>query len=287
MTTLIHVFLPMCIAIMMLSLGLGLTIRDFTRVVQYPKAFLTGLACQFLLAPLMAFGVIQIFGLSGGIAVGFMLLAACPGGAVSNLITKFGRGNVALSVSLTSVSSLMCAVTIPLVLSFAIGFFMADQGGPFDVGRIATNAAIVCVVPICIGILIRHRSVALADRLGQLFAKVSALLLAVIIIAAVAGNISLFLDNVWVLGGALVSLIVVMVGAGYAVSRAAGLGQQNARTISIETGIQNGAFGISVAGMLAQGTAGFSDYALASALYGVMMYFFILPLAWYYRRTPF
>ncbi|WP_417267606.1 bile acid:sodium symporter family protein [Celeribacter baekdonensis] len=280
-----RIFLPLAIATMMLSLGLGLTVADFTRLLRHPKAFVCGFTGQLLLAPLATFALITIFGLSGKIAVGFMLLSACPGGGVSNIITKFGQGDVALSVSLTSVSSLLSMLTIPLVLNWSIGYFMGDIAFVFQQSAIVMTTFIICAGPILLGMFIRGISAEKAENWGAILTKVSAGFLLIIIIAAVTVSWPLFIENLWFLGGMLTALGLTLATIGYILPAALGLGSRCARTISIEVGIQNGALGISIAALLSNGASEIGDYALASALYGVMMYFFIIPLAYIFRIT--
>lgn len=283
MDSAVHLFLPIAIGLMMLSLGLGLTVQDFGRVVQWPKAFLVGLACQFLMFPLIAFGVVKGFGLTGSLAVGVMLLASCPGGSTSNLFTKFVRGNVALSISLTSVSTLASVVTVPFILKWSEHHFLASGPIFLDLKGLAGRAFLLSVLPIMLGIAIRHVAPALAQRAGRVLTKVTIGLLAVIIVGAVMGNWTPFVANLWRLGGALASLFFLLVAFGLFVPLAMGLGVREAKTVSIELGVQNGAFGITIATLLTQTSAGFNDYSLASAIYGVLVYFAILPVLFGYR----
>ncbi len=283
----VHIFLPIAVGLMMLSLGLGLTIGDFKRVILWPKAFLVGLACQILLFPLVAFAVIKTFDITGSIAVGIMLLAACPGGSTSNLFTKFARGNVALSISLTSVSTLLSVVTISLVLKWSEYYFLGSDSIFLNISTIAIRAFLLTALPIMVGILIRHRRPDLAQRAEQFLTKVAATLLVIIIVGAVIANWAPFIENLWLLGGALTTLFVSLVAISLAVPLMLGLDMHHAKTISIEIGVQNGALGITVATLLTHGTTGFNDYSLASAIYGVLVYFTIIPVVLWYRGVKF
>lgn len=279
----VHIFLPMAVGLMMLSLGLGLTIRDFTRVFLWPKAFLIGLSCQILLFPLVAFVIIQAFGMTGSIAVGIMLLASCPGGSTSNLFTKFARGNVALSVSLTSISTLLSVVSVALVLKWSEQYFMGNEPIFVDVSTIAIRALLLTALPVMIGMLIRHFREDLALKAEQVLTKVAAVLLVIIIVGAVTANWTRFIENLWLLGGALTMLFICVIVISLVVPLMFGLDMHHAKTISIEVGVQNGAFGITVATLLTHGTTGFNDYSLASAIYGVLVYFTIIPVIFWYR----
>lgn len=283
MDLVIHIFLPLAVGIIMLSLGLGLTIRDFTRIVRWPKAFFVGLACQITLLPVAAFCIIKAFGITGGVAVGVMLLASCPGGNVSNLFTKFARGNVALSISLTAISSLLSVITIPVVLKWSESHFLQSDTIFLDLTGVASRAFLLSVLPIIIGVSLRHLRPAFADKAGRVLTKVAVALLAIIIIGAVIGNWQPFIENLWLLGTSMVTLFFLLTGIGLILPLALGLDLNDAKTISIEAGIQNGALGITVATLLTQTMSGFNDYSLASAIYGVLVYFTITPLVLWYR----
>ncbi|SNY89897.1 bile acid:Na+ symporter, BASS family [Cohaesibacter sp. ES.047] len=283
MDLVIRVFLPIAVGIIMLSLGLGLSTKDFTRIVKWPKSFFVGLACQMVMIPVISFAVVTAFGITGKIAVGVMLLAACPGGNTSNLFTKFARGNVALSISLTSVSSLLSVITVPVVLKWSEYYFMENTAVFHDLRGIALRAFLLSVLPILIGIYLRHVATTFADRAGVILTKVSILLLLIIIIGAVVGNWTSFVENLQLLGGSLTALFFLLTALSFLVPLALGCDRQHAKTISIETGVQNGALGITVATLLTHNTTGFNDYALASAIYGVLVYFAICPVLLWFR----
>lgn len=286
MDVLIQILLPLTIAIMMLSLGLGLSPAHFAQIAHCPKAFWSGLLMQIFTGPCVAFVVVTAFNLAGGIAVGFMILGACPGGGVSNLITKFGRGNVALSVALTAASTLSCALTVPLIVGWSIVYFMDDTRtlASIPMNDIVVRTFLTCIVPIGLGLTARAILPRFAVPAEEILTKVSAVLLALIIIGAIAASWTLFIDYAWLLGAALISMGAALTCVGFLMSYFLNLPPECARTISIELGIQNGAFGIAIAALLHTGGTGFGDSALASALYGVLMYFFIVPLALWYRR---
>lgn len=283
MDIVVRVFLPIAVGIIMLSVGLGLTTKDFTRIIRWPKSFFVGLACQILLFPLVAFGIVLIFGLSGSIAVGVMLLASCPGGNTSNLFTKFAHGNVALSVSLTAVSSLLSVATVPIIVKWAELYFMNSSTVFLDLRGIALRASLLTMLPVTIGMAIRHFSPTFANKAAIVTSRLSILLLLVIIIGAVIGNWGPFVENLLLLGGVLTSLFFLLTLLSLIIPLALGVGKDNAKTISIETGVQNGALGITVAALLTHGAPGFNDFSLASAIYGVLVYFAIFPVIVWYR----
>lgn len=285
MGLLIEYILPMIIFLMIFSLGLTLTVRDFTRFLRHPRPILIGLLCQFLAAPCLVFALVTIFGLDGYLAMGFIILAACPGGGVSNLIVKFSNGDVPLSVSLTSVSNLLSCITLPVLLSIAASHFLTDDFQSYNATQTAVRGFLLCTLPVTLGIALRRYRPHLAARIEPSLSQCALVLLVAVIVGAVGTSWGLFIDNFVSLGGILVVLLVAMPATGYVVARLMRASRQTARTISIETGVQNGAFGIAI-GAYIQPQSGFSEATLAPALYGVTMYFSVLVLAKLYRSYP-
>jgi BASS family bile acid:Na+ symporter len=268
----------------MFSLGIGLTGADFLRILQRPLAFCVGAFNQVILLPLVVFGCIWAFGVSGVMAVGLMILAACPGGVTSNVIAKWARGDVALSVSLTAVISLASVITVPTILAFALNRFLDSDAPQVDITQTAVTMFLLTVVPILLGLSLRRFAPSLTQRIEPVVSVIATVLFALIIVAAIAANWSLFVTNVQVLGPVLLTLLVLLTLVGFVVPRLLGRTQREAKTISIETGVQNGTLGIAVATLLVSDGAGISPYALPSAIYGVFMYLIIVPVLLIYRR---
>ena len=151
MDVLISVVLPLGLAFIMFTLGVGLTPADFARVGQRPLAFFIGALNQSILLPLVTFICVLAFGIRAEMAVGFMILAACPGGVTSNVISKLAKGDVALSVSLTAVISLASVVTVPLILGLSMGYFMGDAAPAIDITKTAVTMFVLTVVPVTLG----------------------------------------------------------------------------------------------------------------------------------------
>lgn len=284
MDILVSVVLPLGLAFIMFSLGVGLTVGDFVRVGQRPVAFLVGAFNQVLLLPIVTYFLVIAFGISGEIAVGFMILAACPGGVTSNLIARLAKGDVALSVSLTAVISLASMITVPIILGFALNQFMGESAPQINIASAALTVFALTVVPIVIGLILRKYFTQTMIRIEPLLSKIAVALFVLIIAAALAANWALFVANVWLLGPALVTLLAVLTAIGYFVPRLLGRTRSEAKTISIETGVQNGTLGIAIAAIIVGGGTGFSAYALPSAVYGLAMYLIILPVIFIYRR---
>ena len=284
MEILVTVVLPLGLAFIMFSLGIGLTGADFLRILQRPLAFCVGAFNQVILLPLVVFVCIWAFGLSGSMAVGLMILAACPGGVTSNVIAKWARGDVALSVSLTAVISLASVITVPAILAFALSRFLESDAPQIDIAQTAVTMFLLTVVPIVLGLSFRRFAPNLTQRIEPVVSVIATVLFALIIVSAIAANWSLFVTNVQVLGPVLLTLLVLLTLVGFFVPRLLGRTQREAKTISIETGVQNGTLGIAVATLLVSDGTGISPYALPSAIYGVFMYLIIVPVLLIYRR---
>ncbi|WP_254796876.1 bile acid:sodium symporter family protein [Sulfitobacter albidus] len=284
MDTLINVVLPISLAIIMLSLGIGLTVADFRRVATRPRGFAVGAACQLVLLPVAAYAVVRAFGLGPELAVGVMLIALCPGGVTSNMLSRLARGDVALSVSLTAVISLVSVLTVPILAAWAVVHFMGDAAPAVNVTALGIAMFVITALPVALGVLIRHFAPGFANRAEPVLTRVATVLFVVIVLAALAGNWSLFVDNLPRLGPALMTLNVVLMLAGLGIAAALGLGRQAARTVSIETGVQNATLGITLAALISGQSEGFSTMALPAAVYGITMYLVALPFVAWFRR---
>lgn len=283
MNILLDVVLPLALAIIMFSLGIGLTLGDFARVVQRPLAFLVGAVCQVLLLPLVAYALLMAFSIDGALAVGVMLLAFCPGGVTSNIISKLAKGDVALSVTLTAVISLAGILTVPVLTVWSINTFMGTDAPPVSITGLAVAVFLITTLPVALGVLTRHVAPGFATRAERPMTLLASVLFAIIVIAALAANWSLFAQNVVRIGQVLISLNLVMLGVGLLLAMLAGLGWSERKTISIEAGIQNGTLGIALGGLIAGGE-GFGELAIPSAVYGITMYLVSVPFVAWYRR---
>jgi BASS family bile acid:Na+ symporter len=281
---LISVVLPLGLAFIMFTLGVGLTPADFARVGQRPLAFFIGALNQGILLPLVTFICVLAFGIRAEMAVGFMILAACPGGVTSNVISKLAKGDVALSVSLTAVISLASVVTVPLILGLSMGYFMGDAAPKIDITKTAVTMFALTVVPVTLGLGARAMAPAAMTRAEPKLSAVATILFAVIVLAALAANWALFVENIVVIGPALLVLLAALTTIGFVVPRLLGRSVTEAKTISVETGVQNSTLGIAVAAIIVGGEGGFTAYALPSAVYGILMYLIILPVVLKYRR---
>lgn len=285
MGILLSVFLPLSLAIIMLSLGLGLTLGDFKRVLVRPKAFSIGVIGQVVLLPAVALALIWAFGLSGELAVGMFILSLCPGGVTSNILSKLANGDVALSVSLTGVISLLSILTVPVLLAFAVTYFMGTSAPQVNILETALQMFSIVAVPVGLGVAIRHFATAFAERIEPVFSRIATVLFIVIVVGALAANWNIFIENLASLGPALIALNIVLLIVGGGVARLSGLDQKSVKTVAIETGIQNATLGILVGSLIAGSADGLTAYSLPSGVYGITMYLVTIPFVlWVARR---
>ncbi|WP_299687739.1 bile acid:sodium symporter family protein [uncultured Tateyamaria sp.] len=285
MDILINVVLPLSLAIIMLSLGVGLTVADFARVLKAPKAFAIGAIAQVVLLPLAALAAVTVFSLPAELAVGVMLLSFCPGGVTSNMVAKLSRGDVALSVSLTAVISLLSLLTVPALTAWAVVHFLGDAAPDVSVASLTIAVFLITTLPVAIGVAFRHFATGVAQHVEPILSGIATVLFVVIVLAALAGNWDVFTANLPTLGPALITLNVALLLIGLGIARALALSWDQAKTISIETGIQNATLGITLAALISGQSEGFSAMALPSGVYGITMYFVAAPFVAWFRRS--
>jgi BASS family bile acid:Na+ symporter len=284
MDTLLTVFLPLALAIIMFSLGLGLTPADFRRVLLQPKAFAVGAASQLLIIPLVAYVLVLLFGLPQELAVGLMILSLCPGGVTSNVLTKYGKGDLALSISLTGVISLVAVVTVPFLVAFFARHFMGLEAPAVDVTALGLSMFLITAVPVILGMLVRGLASGFAQKIEGGVEKLALALFVVVVVGAIATNWRLLMDNLLVLGPAAVILNVVLLALGLMLARLFSLNRAEATAISIETGIQNATLGITVGSLIVEQAAALPPFSLPSGVYGITMYLVSVPFVMWRRR---
>ncbi|WP_243614689.1 bile acid:sodium symporter family protein [Shimia aestuarii] len=281
---LLDVALPLSLAFIMFSLGYGLTFADFGRVLAVPKAALAGMVLQIVVVPLVAYLGLQLFDLPPALAFGVMILAFCPGGVTSNILTKLAGGTVALSITLTAVVSLLSVLTVPVLVGWAAKTFLGDGAETINVTAIAVSMFAITTVPVLLGLLIRFLAEDFASRSEALVSNIALVLFVVIVVAALATNWGLFVENIARLGPLLVALNAVLLVLGMVVARVIGLGGADGICISIEMGVQNAALGITVAGLVAQ-VGGIPEFAVPAAVYGITMYIVTIPGMFLLRKV--
>lgn len=283
MDILVNIVLPLSLAIIMFSLGVGLTPADFRRVAERPWAFAIGAVCQIVFIPVMAFLIILLFGLTGPIAAGVMLVALCPGGVTSNVVSKLANGDVALSVSLTALISLLSILTVPFLIGWSVVHFMGAEAPDVSTTKLALAMFLLTTLPVSLGMILRYFVPAFADRIEPAMLSLASVLFVLIILAAIASNWGLLIDNVALLGPALLTLNLTTMFGGLIIAAAFGLTWTEQKTISIEVGIQNGTLGITLAPLIMGVAGGIPTIGLPSALYGVVMYVTAIPFVLWLR----
>jgi len=283
MDTLLTIVLPISLAIIMFALGISLTLEDFARVARRPFAFLTGALAQIAALPLIAFGLIALFGIQGSLAVGVMILAFCPGGVTSSVLTRLARGDVALSISLTAVLSLVSLVTVPILVALTVAHFMGAEAPDVDISGLTLSIFLISTVPVVLGVALRHFRSALADRIEAVARPLSTALFIVIVLGAILANWAALVASLSLLGPIVVVLNLAVLFVGIALARSLGLGGRIGRALAIELGTQNATLGITLGALIATTGGVFSGYALPSAVYGVTMYLVMAPFVLWWR----
>lgn len=272
------VLLPGAIAVIMCSLGLALTPADFRRVLTAPRGVAIGMLNMALLSPLLAFAMAKMFGLAPELAVGLVLLGASPGGMMANMLTHLSRGDTALSVTMTAISSIAAAVTVPLFLGLSTSHFGAAEAG--DVGMLGIVARVfaVTVVPVVIGMELRRRRPEWVAAVYQPVRRASLLLFGLVVLGAIASEHDTVGANLRDVAGAALALNLAAMSLSFAISKLARLDNRQATAIALELGIHNSALAIAV------GTALASDVAIPAAVYSSFMLFTGGAFAWAMSR---
>ena len=267
---------PLCLAIIMFSLGLGLTINDFLRVIKYPKNFLVGFICQVILLPIIAFILINLITLTPEIALGVMIIAAAPGGVTSNVLTKFANGDIALSVSLTAIVSLISIATVPFIVFHSANFLEIEILKEIAMSSIATKMFFVVTVPVLLGMIIRKLKQDLVMAYESLFQKISIILFLIVFTAIWVEEWGEIMSYIKTAGLISIILNMTMIIIGFYVAKFLVSGIAQRKSISLECGLQNGTLAVYVATQLFDQKV----YLVPSAAYVLIMFvtsiFFVL-----------
>jgi len=281
----VKILLPIILAFIMFSLGLGLKGKDFSRIFKFPIAFGAGLLNQVVLLPLIALALAHAFGLSDVFAVGLMILALCPGGVTSNILAKMAGGNAPLSISLTAVTSLLSILTVPLVLAFSVNYFMGEEAPQVDVTRLGLTMFLITAVPVAIGMVLTSKFPSLVDKIAPKVSRTAVGLFVIIIVAALAKNWEVFSSNLGTLGPVAVLLNIVMLLLGLVSAKALRLDKRDATTISIESGVQNGTLAIAVGSIIATVDGEIlPPETVPAAVYSITMYVVCVPFVFWRKK---
>ncbi len=264
------IILASSLIIIMLGMGLSLVIDDFKRIIIYPKAIFVGLTNQLIILPVLGFVITLIFPIKPEIAIGIMILAACPGGPTSNLITHLAKGDTALSVTLTALSSFITILTIPFIVNFALIHFL-DEGQMVRLDLVETiiQIFVIIVIPVIIGMIIRKFKEGFALKMAKPVRKASGIVIALVIIGIFIKERENFVSYFQQAGIVAIVLNIATMMVGYYSSKLFKIKDKGAVSISIESGIQNGTLAITIAVVL----LGNTEFAIAPAIYSLLMFF--------------
>jgi BASS family bile acid:Na+ symporter len=278
------VFLPLALFIIMLGMGLTLTLEDFKRVIIYPKAVVIGLVAQLIMLPIVGFGIASVFPLDSQLAVGVMILAACPVGATSNMITFLAGGDVALSVTLTAISSFITVFTIPVLVNLSMQRFLGE-GTTLQLPFLSTvlQIAVITLLPIAIGMIAKRYAPGLADKADKPVKWLSLFFLAVVITGVLLRERNNFISYVIDVGWATLVLNVVTMALGFAIATLTRLGEKSVTAITIEVGIQNGTLAIAIASTPT--LLNTLTMAIPGAIYSLLMFVTGAGFAWWASRS--
>ena len=289
----IDILLPAALAFSMFSLGLALQAGDFQRVFQRPGALLVGLCGQLVLVPLVALGVVLVFDLTPVLGIGLMILAACPGGASAGFLTHLARGNAALSLTLTVISSLAALVSFPLLVELVLTQFAwlgedaagvlgesATQLVVLPLGKLIGSVLVVTTLPILAGMLIRRRAPVFTLRHEALIGRLAALFFAAIVLATFVSHQDTILSNLRVIGPATLVLNFVVMAGAYGLVVLIGARRRDGVAVAMECGLQNAGLAIFVAIVLLRQP----ELAVAAVVYALTMNFGALGLVFVSRR---
>lgn len=263
------IILAISLVIIMFGMGLSLVKNDFIRLFQHPKAILVGLLNQIILLPIIAFVLISLFGVGTDIAIGVMILAACPGGPTSNLITYLAKGDTGLSISLTTANSLITIFTIPFVIDFALGHFL-QANEMIQINKFQTIAQIfaIVIIPVSLGMLLKRAKPAFADKMNKPVKIASGIVLILVIVGLVLKKKEDIIPYLEQAGWTTLALNLATMAIGFVTAKIARLNLSQSITVSIESGIQNGTMAIAIASGILMN----DNYAIAPAVYSLIMF---------------
>ena len=263
------VILPLALAFIMFVLGLGLTGSDFLRVVKQPRDFFVGAFSQIILLPIIAFILVKIWPIAPELAIGVMIIAAAPGGVTSNLLTSLAKGDVALSISLTAIISLLCVITIPFIVLTSVGL-LNDSSITQDISlfSMSRDMFLIVTVPVILGMLIRSFASGAALKFEPIAKKISIVLFVLVLLGAIAAERENVISYFAQAGLITFVLNVVMMIVAYCVAKLLASGMKQKKCITIECGLQNGTLAIFVATSIFGG----GMYVIPAATYSLIMF---------------
>jgi len=276
------VILPLALAFIMFVLGLGLTGSDFLRVIKQPRDFFVGAFSQIILLPIIAFVLVKVWPIAPELAIGVMIIAAAPGGVTSNLLTSFAKGDVALSISLTAIISLLSVITIPFIVLTSVGL-LNDTNITQDISLLSMSRDmfLIVTVPVILGMLIRRFTSGVALKFEPIAKKISIVLFVLVLLGAIAAERENVISYFAQAGLITLVLNVVMMVVAYYVAKLFVSGMKQKKCITIECGLQNGTLAIFVATSIFGG----GMYVIPAATYSLIMFATSLIFVYLVRKT--
>ena len=260
---------PIALALIMLGLGLGLTIKDFKRVLTTPKDFLVGIICQLILLPIIAYLIILVLRLPIEIALGLMIISSAPGGVTSNVLTKFANGDVALSISLTAVGSLISIISVPFIVFTSADLLnVTEMSKEISMTGIAIKMALVVTVPVIFGMIIRSFADNFISSNLKMINKITGLLFIIVFIAVWVEERENIFSYLAQAGTAVLALNIIMMILAFYIAKFFASGIPQKKCISLECGLQNGTLAVFVATQIFDNVA----YVVPTAAYALIMY---------------
>ena len=273
---------PISLALIMLALGMGLTIQDFTRVIKQPGDFIVGLICQLVFLPIIAFALVFILDVPVELAVGLMIIAAAPGGVTSNILTKFANGDVALSISLTAIISLLSILTVPFIIFKSIDLLNASANtNEISMIGISIKMFLVVTLPVILGMIIRRFANNFVSSNEKIIQTISLILFLIVLFGAIIQERSNIIPYLMKAGTITVLLNIIMMLIGFYVGKFFATGIKQRKCISLECGLQNGTLAIFVATQI------FNDvtYIIPAAIYSLIMFATSLIFVFLIKKT--
>tara|TARA_B100001123_G_C15115765_1_gene949287 strand:- start:32 stop:883 length:852 start_codon:yes stop_codon:yes gene_type:complete len=263
------VILPLALAFIMFVLGLGLTGSDFLRVIKQPRDFFIGALSQIIILPLIAFILVKLWPIAPELAIGVMIIAAAPGGVTSNLLTSFARGDVALSISLTAIISLLCVFTIPFIVLTSVKLLgVMNISENISLIRMSRDMFLIVTVPVVLGIIFRKISYSITSKIESFAKKISVVLFVLVLLGAIAAERENVISYFAQAGLITLVLNVVMMIVAYYIAQLLASGIKQKKCITIECGLQNGTLAIFVATSIFGGGL----YVIPAATYSLIMF---------------
>ena len=275
------VILPLALAFIMFVLGLGLTGADFLRVIKQPRDFLVGSFSQIILLPIIAFVLVTIWPIAPELAIGVMIIAAAPGGVTSNLLTSFAKGDVALSISLTAIISLLCVFTIPLIVLTTVDLLgVSNINQNISLASMSRDMFLIVTVPVIAGMLLRKFASGIARSFEPIAKKISIVLFILVLLGAIAAERDNVVSYFAQAGLITLALNVVMMFVAYYIAQLLASGIKQKKCITIECGLQNGTLAIFVATSIFGG----GMYVIPAATYSLIMFATALIFVYFVKK---